>query len=658
MSRTIRTIIGVILILTITFSTISICQNIGLKIDVTEQSLYTLSQGTKSILAKLNQPITAKLYFAKTAALQGPDQIRFFSNYYEFVKVLLEEYASVAKGMVKLEIIDPRPFSTEEEDAIRYGLKKFPITQEENFFFGLVVVTQFGVEKTIPFFSPDRQNFLEYDISYLIDTAITRQKKVVGVMSSIAIMGDDVTGYMAQMMAMQGQKPKPSWVIIDHLKQQFEVKQIATDVNDINDIDILLVVHPKELPEETEFAIDQFVLRGGRTILCIDPYCYVDRPARSPMGMMGMQPPTDQSSNLPRLLKAWGLEMPANTFAGDTNLAMLAAAGVNQRPQRLIGYLGMVPGCFNEDSVITAQLNSVKMVFAGTLKLLSGAGDANEPALSHMPLVQTTAEGNSWKISGPFELQFLDPERLRQKFVPGSEPVTMGYLISGRFKSAFPEGISVDVEQTDPNDPNETITVAQQQTGLTESSEEGVVVVYSDTDFISDSQAYQNSFFGKMVVGDNSALLINTLEELCGSNDLISIRSRGNFRRPFEVVDEIERKAEEETAAEVEKLKAEIAGHNQKLQSLVASAQEEGNTEVIGSTIIQQRRALEIKVHQAQSQLKVVQLKRREAIENLGNLLQQRNMLAAPAVILVIGMLLGIRRSLRKRHYISHASDA
>lgn len=171
MSRTIRTIIGVILILTITFSTISICQNIGLKIDVTEQSLYTLSQGTKSILAKLNQPITAKLYFAKTAALQGPDQIRFFSNYYEFVKVLLEEYASVAKGKVKLEIIDPRPFSTEEEDAIRYGLKKFPITQEENFFFGLVVVTQFGVEKTIPFFSPDRQNFLEYDISYLIDTA-------------------------------------------------------------------------------------------------------------------------------------------------------------------------------------------------------------------------------------------------------------------------------------------------------------------------------------------------------------------------------------------------------------------------------------------------------------------------------------------------------
>jgi len=374
--------------------------------------------------------------------------------------------------------------------------------------------------------------------------------------------------------------------------------------------------------------------------------------------MMGMQPPTSQSSNLPRLLKAWGLEMAPNTFAGDLNLWQLAATGANQRPQRLIGYLGMVPGCFNEDSVITAQLNSVKMVFAGALKILNDASDSNEPTFSHTPLIQTTAEGNSWKISGPFELQFLDPERLRQKFVPGSEPVTMGYMVSGRFQSAFPEGISIDVEETDPNDPNETITVAQQQTGLTESSEEGVVVVYSDTDFISDSQAYQNSFFGKMVVGDNSALLINTLEELCGSSDLISIRSRGNFQRPFEVVDAIEKKAEEETAAEVEKLNAEIVGHNQKLQSLVASAQQEGNTEVIGSTIIQQRRALEIKVHQAQRQLKEVKLKRREAIENLGNRLQQRNMLAAPAVILVIALMLGIRRSLRKRHYVSHASDA
>ncbi|GAG03718.1 unnamed protein product, partial [marine sediment metagenome] len=167
MNRTIQTIIGAGLVLVIIFSAISICQNIGkgLKADVTDQKLYTLSDGTKAILGKLNQPIKAKLYYAKTAALKGPDQIRFFNNYYQFVKALLEEYVVVSKGMVELEVIDPRPFSDDEVQALRYGLRRFPITQEENFFFGLVVQTQFGVEKAIPFFSPDRENFVEYDIS-------------------------------------------------------------------------------------------------------------------------------------------------------------------------------------------------------------------------------------------------------------------------------------------------------------------------------------------------------------------------------------------------------------------------------------------------------------------------------------------------------------
>src|SRR4030043_1164614 len=202
MSRTIRAILGAGFVLVIIFSAISICQSIGkpLKLDITDQKLYTLSDGTKAILAKLNQPIRARLYYAKTAALKGPDQIRFFNNYYEFVRALLEEYVAVSNGMVDLEVIDPRPFTDDEEQALKYGLRRFPITEEESFFFGLVVQTQFGGEKAIPFFSPDRQNFLEYDISYLIDTAVTRQKKKIGVMSSLPVMGQEMSDYMARMM--------------------------------------------------------------------------------------------------------------------------------------------------------------------------------------------------------------------------------------------------------------------------------------------------------------------------------------------------------------------------------------------------------------------------------------------------------------------------
>ena len=231
MNRTIRAIIGVILVLVIAFCAISICQNIGkgLKIDVTDQKLYTLSEGTHAILGKLNQPIKVKLYYAKTAAMKATDQIKYFNNYYDFVRALLEEYAAAADGMIDLQIIDPRPFSEDEAQALRYGLKKFPITEDESFFFGLTVQAPFGAEKAIDFFAPDRQNFLEYDISGLIDSVITRQKTKIGILSSLPVAGDGVTGYMAKMMQMQGQQPEPAWTFVEHLKEQYEVKDIPAN---------------------------------------------------------------------------------------------------------------------------------------------------------------------------------------------------------------------------------------------------------------------------------------------------------------------------------------------------------------------------------------------------------------------------------------------
>jgi len=182
-------------------------------------------------------------------------------------------------------------------------------------------------------------------------------------------------------------------------------------------------------------------------------------------------------------------------------------------------------------------------------------------------------------------------------------------------------------------------------------------VVFSDVDFISDALAYQNSFFGSVVVGDNSSLLLNAIEDLCGSSDLISIRSRGNYERPFLVVDEIEKQAEQETADEIAKFDAEITSYNQQIQSLAAKGQE-GNQEVIGSAIVQERRNLELKVVEARRQLNEVKLKRRQAKEQLGNKLRNANMLGTPAVILLLAIILGIRRTLRTRHYVSHSSDA
>jgi len=660
-NRTIRAIIAALLVLVITFSAISICQNLGnrLKADVTDEKLYTLSDGTKAILARLHQPITMKLYYAKTATLKAPDQIKYFNNYYEFVKVLLQEYVAASKGMIKLQIIDPRPFSEDEVQAIRYGLRRYSITQEENFFFGLVVQTAFGVEKVIKFFSPDRQNFVEYDISSSVDAAITREKKKVGILSSLPVMGEDISEYMAQLKQMQGQATQPPWTFVEQLRREYEVKRLPTDINDINDIDVLLVIHPKKLPEQTVFAIDQFVLKGGRTIVCVDPHCIADR-----LNQMAMQMGASQSSNLKGLLRTWGLEMPQNTITGDTNLMLAAPVGPNRRLENVVTFLGLRPGCFNKDNVITAELNQVRVLFAGALNeiedLSDDGQDSNQTEAANIErtvLLTTTNRGNSITVSGPYELMFLEPSKLRSRFTVGFEPVSLAYLVTGRFKSGFPDGIEIEVEQK-TEDPNETKKIKKQIKGLTQAEKDCAVVVFADVDFISDTLAYRDfSIFGKAPLGDNSALMLNAIDDLTGSTDLISIRSRGNFKRPFTVVDEIEKQAEAETAQEVAKLNAQIAGFTRELQSILASAEGE-KAEVIGSTILQKQRDIELKKHEAQRQLNEIKLKRRERTEHLGNALRNFNMLMAPAAILIIAIVLGIRRSIRKRHYISHASDA
>jgi len=668
MNRAIRAIIGAVCILVIAFCAISICQSIGksFKVDVTDQKLYTLSNGTKSILAKLHQKVVIKLYYAKTAALKGPDQIKFFNNYYEFVKSLLEEYVAAAKGMVELQVIDPRPFSQDEVDALQFGLDRFSITEEESFFFGLVVRTPFGIEKAIKFFSPDRQNFVEYDISYLIDTAITRQKKSIGIMSSLPVMGQDISPYMAQMMRMQNQRPQPPWTIVQQLRKKYEVKSVATDVNEITDVDILLVIHPKELPEQALFAIDQFVLNGGKTIVCVDPHSMVDKPDR--MAMQMGRPPS-QSSDLNVLLRNWGLEMPANTFAGDKNLMLPMPGGPNRRPENLISFLNLTPNwkCFNNENVITAELNQVNVLFAGVLKEVVGSDEEeSNTEIQRTPLLMTTNRGNSWTVSSPYELMVMDPSLLMGKFIDGDgvNPVHMAYLVTGRFKSSFPEGIEIEVDSSaegpseegkDPNDKKKTIRLIPD---LKEATEVCAVAVFADVDFISDMLAYRDFYvFGKVPNADNAALILNTIDDLGGSSDLISIRSRGNFRRPFVVVDRIEREAEAETAKELTVIEIKIAGFNRELQSILASAKK-GEEEVVGSSILQKRRDLELEIQRANSEKRVIQMKRREDIDSLGGKLQRANTLMAPAVILIIVIVVSVRRSIRKRHYISHASDA
>jgi len=643
MSRTIKVIVAVFFVLVITFSAISITQNTGelLRADVTEQGLYTLSDGTKAILSKLNQPITMKMYYTQTAARKGSDQIQFLNTYYRYIESLLKQYVAASNGMIKLQIIDPRPFTDDEADAIRYGLTGIPVSEEEKFYFGLVVQTQFGVVKTVPFFSPQRQEFVEYDISSLIDSATRRQKRTIGVLSSLPVMGEQ-SEYMAQMMMMQGKRPRQQWTIISQLSEKYDIQNIAADVEKIENVDLLLVIHPKDLPEKTLFAIDQYVLGGGRTVVCIDPHCMMDQPDQMQMQMM--RQPHSSSSNLDPLLQQWGLRMPSSTYAGDLTLAPLGSTRAMQRPIQFVSALDLIPECFNQNSVMTSELNSVRMRYVGALQEVSP--DSNSVQIERTPLVTTTDRGNTFRVMNDFELR--NPQMLLDRFIPGVQPVTLGSMVTGTFQSAFPEGIEIK-DESDPNAP------PRQLTGLTEAEQNCAVVVLADVDFITDPMAYQDFLLGRIAVRDNAALLLNVIDQLGGSSELISMRSRGSFRRSFEVVDEIEAEARAGTELQRAAINQQIAGFQRELQKLMSSTGEQ--QEIIGSSILEKKKALELQIRQAQKKLQELKRQERVRIEQLEAASRNWNTLPGPILVLVIAVALALYRSVKKRYYVRRAAD-
>ncbi len=650
MNRTLRAIAAVVLIGIIAFSVNSILHTSPklFRIDVTDQQVYSLSDGTKATLAKLHQPVTIKLYFSRIAALNAPDQIQFYTTYYNFVKTLLEEYVRVSHGMLKLELIDPVSFSDDGEDAMRYGLKRFMLSEEENFFFGAVLTTGFGVVKQIPFFAPDRDNFVEYDLTRLIDSAMTRTKKRVGILSSLPVMGDDAGGYLAQMKLMQGQSLAPAWKIVQQLQQRYEVTSVPVDTDTIADVDILLVIHPKDLPESALFAIDQFVVGGGRALFFVDPYSFVDQPDPA-QGQQAQFAP--RNSDLNRLLRTWGVEMEEEKFAGDRVLAQKVRLREQGPFEPLIGYLNLNRHeNYNADNVITADLQEVVMLFAGSLKPVA---DESQPT-TFAPLLQTTNRGNVWSVESPYELMYLDPKALLEKFTDGTEPVVMGALVTGTFNTNFPNGVDI-TETPEPQPQGAQDTAAEPVTrhldATATTTDAGVIAVFSDVDFISDMLAYQDSFFGLAVsVGNNSDVLLNTLDDFSGSGELIGLRTRGNFQRPFVVVEQIKQEAERQMAQEEAGIQTEIDNFNAELQALVANQQGQ-EQQVLETSIQAKRQDLELKIHQAERQLRKVRMKKRERIDVLGKQLQQINSLAAPAIILCIGILVGVRqRILRHRH--------
>lgn len=642
MNKTTQTIFACIFICIITFSLVYVAQIMArsARMDVTERKLYTLTEGTKNIIHKLTQPITMKLFYAKTAANEGPDGIQFYNEYAAYVKSLLAEYQKISNGKIKLEVIDPRPYSTEEEDALRYGLTGLNITQEERFFFGLVVSTEFGQIKTIEIFKPDRKQFIEYDISSLIESAITREKKRLGILSSLPITGDD--DYAARMKQMQGQPATPSWHFVTQLRQQYDVTNFAPDAKEISRIDMLLVIHPKSLSQETLFAIDQYVVTGGKIIVCADPHSIAD-PA--PQGQIQMRMLHKANSDLNTLLNAWGVNIAADTFAADTSMSPFRQITQRSPAQPVIVVMNATQDHVNKDNQISAQLNQLEFIYPGAVVATEGSTS------TITPLISTTVSGNTWHATS-FDIMGLgrNPDLLKERFTSGTQPVVVAAMVTDTFKSAFPDGITIPAPAPAEG---ETAKEPEVKTGVTKASEEGVLVVVADVDFLSDQTAFQQmGIFGISVRNDNAALLQNALDQIIGSTDLLSIRSRGNYERPLKVIQDIEAAAEQKTASKVAELQERINGINQKLTSIMTS-QNKNDGALINKSIHKEIKKAKLEQIKAQKDLRAVQNDKRVDIESLQNKAKLLCILGAPSLILLFAIILSISNATKRRNHLN-----
>ena len=512
----------------------------GLRLDLTENNLYTLSDGSKEIVKSIDEPINMYFFFSEKSS-QNLSQLRTYATR---VKELLEEYTLLSGGKISLSIVDPEPFSDAEDQAAEFGLQGVPITTAgDELYFGLAVTNALDDVEIISFFQPDKEEFLEYEVSKLIQSLVVAEKPIVGIMSSLEVQGE---------VNMQTFQMTPSWMAIEQLEQVYDVQKLATDIETIpGEIDILMLIHPKGLSESLMFSIDQFVMGGGKLLAFIDPLAETDRPKQA--NPMMPAAPTVQSSTLNRLTEAWGVTMRDNLVLGDSQAA-LAVSGPAGTPVRHVAIMGMEAENFSEDDVVTSSLESINFATAGILDIAEGASATIEALVSSssyaMPL-------------DSFQFQFLsNPEDLLRSFSPTGERYVVAARLTGSASTAFPDGLE-DVE-------GEQLM----------SSENISVILVADTDVLSDRMWVQvQNFFGQRIASpwaNNGDLVINSLDNLSGGAALISIRSRGRFTRPFDVVQDLRREAEARYLENANDLQTRLTETEQKLTEL-QSAQGEGN---------------------------------------------------------------------------------
>ena len=606
--------IGVVAMALVLIASNAIASRARTRIDLTAERAYTLSPGTRAILAKLDTPVQIRFYCTKNSNTMPV----FLTTYAQRVDDLLSEYKQASKGMIDLQRLNPDPDSDAEDSARLDGVEAQQVRAGDRVYLGLSVA-MLDQKQTIPFLTPDRERLLEYDISRAIARVMTTDKPVTGIMSSMPVMGQ-----MNPMAMQMGQRGQPPWAFISELMRDFNVKQVEMTADKIpDDIKLLVVIHPKGISETTQYALDQFVLRGGKLVAFLDPLCILDRPPTEP----GRMPPPS-SSTLDKLLRAWGLTFDTTKVVADVE----HVAQLQQGPNPTV--LALNETSINKDDVVTANADNLLMAFAGTFSGTPADG-LTETVLIKSSKRSQLVEGMMASIAGG---------EIARSFVPSGTEYPLAIRLAGKFKTAFPDG------KPKSNSSEQKPDEKSSETPLKESAQSNTVVLVGDADMIQDQVSVREiQAIGQRVImplNSNLSFGQSVVEQLAGDSNLIAVRSRASRERPFTVVQKLQPDADASYRNKIKELENSLAETQRNLSELQKG--KEGGQRFILSPEQQQelvnfrKKEADVKV-----QLKQMRKQLRSEIDSLENRVKWLNIAGMPLAVVFTGF--GLAALKRKR---------
>jgi ABC-type uncharacterized transport system involved in gliding motility auxiliary subunit len=601
-----------------------------IRADLTQGRIYTLANGTRQIVDGLKEPVTLRFFYSRRLGATIP----VYGTYADHIREMLEEYAAVSHGKVKVEFYDPEPFSDTEDRAVAYGLQGVPVDNGGNqVYFGLAGANQEDDERTIPFFQADRERFLEFDLTKLIYDLSNPKRNTVGVMSSLPIDGDPRAMMMSGGQGPGGQ-PYASAIL---LRQTNQIKSVPLDAQVIEpDIQVLLVAGARDLSDATLYAIDQFVMRGGKLMVMVDPWCETLAAIPSPTGM----PPTDTSSDLKKLFAAWGIVYDPTQVIGDLTGAWRVRAGGEDRVQAVnyVAWYNIRDG-INHDDPATADLAQVTVASPGALAKAPNATIEFTPLLSSSPRSGLIPRD---KLAMP------EPAKILADFKPEGGPRVIAARVRGQLKSAFTGPPDLPADKKRPDD----FPAYKAET-------DGPVnmVVAADADILADRYWVRISdFFGQPTAtpfSDNGPFVANLIGTLAGGDALIGLRSRGDTNRPFTRVEAIQSDAEAQYRQTEQGLRAHLDDVEKQLRGLRTGGGEAEGRNAEAVITPEQRLAIDAArkdILDTRKKLRDVQLELNREISSLETWLRVVNIILVPAALTVLAIALAlIQRTRRSR---------